>query len=172
MTKFYLWSLWSTCDLLVIYLQFYLWSNVSNHLKFRLRPDDFHFEAEDFYTSLCAYRNLLSTQHSIPSNNASALSHSIGILVKQMSSVSFASIRYEGKFERDHNRFFLYSGTLPYDHLSNMVTLLLQPCFLAWQNCHTFSYKKKPLLLWSPINTVNGHIMKSQTVESLLISPH
>ena len=46
--------------------------------------------------------NLLSTQHSIPSNNASGLSHSVGILVKQMPFVSFATIRYEGKFERDH----------------------------------------------------------------------
>ena len=34
-----------------------------------------------------------------------------------------------------------YSGTLPYSHLSNMVTSLLQPLFLAQQNSHTFSYK-------------------------------
>lgn len=153
--------------------KFYLWSNISHCLKFRLQPDDFHFEAEDFYSSLCAYRNLLSTQYSKSSNNASGLSHSIGILVKQMPFVSFASIRYEGKFERDHKKVLLYSGTLPYGHLSNTVAaLLLQPCFLAWQNCHTFPYQKKTLLLQSPINTVNGHIMKSQTVESLIIAPH
>ena len=43
-----------------------------------------------------------------------------------------------------------YSGTLPYSHLSNMVTSLLQPLFLAQQNSHTFSYKK------TLANTVNS----------------
>ena len=36
-----------------------------------------------------------------------------------------------------------YSETPPYGHLSNTVTSLLQPLFLAaWQNGHTFSGEK------------------------------
>ena len=54
-----------------------------------------------------------------------------------------------------------YSGTLPYSHLSNMVTSLLQPLFLAQQNSHTFSYKK-PSPIRSTVNTANGHILKSK----------
>ena len=47
----------------------------------------------------------------------------------------------------------------------------LAPLFLsAQQNGHTFPYKKLPLV-WSPVNTAKGHILKSQTVESLLSSP-
>lgn len=156
--------------------KFYLWFNISHCLKFRLQPDDFHFEAEDFYSSLCAYRNLLSTQHSIPSNNASGLSHSIGILVKQMHFVSFASIRYEGKFERDHKyRFLLYSESLPYGHLSNTVALLYTAMFFGLAKLPYIFVQKKTLLLQSPINAVNGNfdcIDKSQTVESPIISPH
>ena len=37
-------------------------------------------------------------------------------------------------------------------------------------NGHTFSYKK-PLLIPSPVNTANGHILKSQIVKSFIISP-
>ena len=58
----------------------------------------------------------------------------------------------------------LLSGTLPYGHLSNTVTLL----FLAWQNGHTFS-NEKTLLTQSPVDVANGHILKSQTVASFTI---
>ena len=51
-----------------------------------------------------------------------------------------------------------------------MVTLLLLAFFLAQQNCHTVSYEK-PLLMRSPVNTANGHILKFQTVESSILSP-
>ena len=54
-----------------------------------------------------------------------------------------------------------YSGTLPYGHLGNMVTPLLQPLFLAQQNSHTFSYKK-PSPILSTVNTANAHILKSK----------
>ena len=30
---------------------------------------------------------------------------------------------------------------------------------------------KKLLLMWSPVNMANGHVLKSQTIESLIISP-
>ena len=53
----------------------------------------------------------------------------------------------------------LLSGTPPYRHLSNTVTLL----FLAWQNGHTFS-NEKTLLTKSPVDVANGGILKSQTV--------
>ena len=33
----------------------------------------------------------------------------------------------------------------------------------AWQNGHTFTYKKSPLMR-SPVNTANGLILKSETV--------
>ena len=33
-----------------------------------------------------------------------------------------------------------------------------------------FLIKKKPLM-WSPVNMANGHVLKSQTIESLIISP-
>ena len=58
----------------------------------------------------------------------------------------------------------LLSGTPPYGHLSNTVTLL----FLAWQNGHTFS-NEKTLLTQSPIDVANCHILKSQTVASFTI---
>ena len=58
----------------------------------------------------------------------------------------------------------LLSGTPPYDHLSNTVTLL----FLAWQNGHTFA-NEKTLLTQSPVDVANGHILKSQTVASFTI---
>ena len=29
----------------------------------------------------------------------------------------------------------------------------------------------KPLLMWSPVNMANGHILKSQKMESPIISP-
>ena len=35
-----------------------------------------------------------------------------------------------------------YSETSPYRHLGNTVISLLRSLFLAWQNGHTFSYKK------------------------------
>ena len=68
-----------------------------------------------------------------------------------------------------------YSGTLPYSHLSNMVTSLLQPLFLAQQNSHTFYYKK-PSPIRSTVNTANGHILKSKNSRifynfTLLIRP-
>ena len=67
-----------------------------------------------------------------------------------------------------------YSGTLPYCHLSNniiMVTSLLRSLFVTKQNCHTLSYEK-PLLMWSPVTCTmaNCHILKSQTVESSILS--
>ena len=50
------------------------------------------------------------------------------------------------------------------------LALLLQPLFLAWQNVHTFSYKK-PSLMPSANNTANPHTLKSQTVEYFITSP-
>ena len=56
------------------------------------------------------------------------------------------------------------------------VTPLCQNCsahstfLLARQNGHTFRYKKLPTML-SPVDMANGHILKSETVESLLSSP-
>ena len=47
----------------------------------------------------------------------------------------------------------LYSGTLPYGYLSNMVTSLLWPLFFAG---YTFPYKQKNPLMWSPVNMANG----------------
>ena len=41
--------------------------------------------------------------------------------------------------------------------------------FSARQNGHTFPYNKT-LLMWSLVNTANGHILKSQTVEFLTLS--
>ena len=41
----------------------------------------------------------------------------------------------------------------------------------ARQNGHSFPYKKLPLMR-SPVNRANDHILKSQTVESLMSSPH
>ena len=61
-----------------------------------------------------------------------------------------------------------YSETSPYGHLGNTVTSLLRSLFLAGQNGHTFSYKKKPSLIRSPVNTANGHISKSQTIRQLI----
>ena len=47
-------------------------------------------------------------------------------------------------------------GNPTFRHLGNTVTSLLRPLFLAtWQNGHTFSGKKKPSLIWSPINKAN-----------------
>ena len=54
----------------------------------------------------------------------------------------------------------LYSGTLPYGHLSNTITLLLWPLFFAG---YTFRYNQKKTLTWSPVNMAKGHILKSQT---------
>ena len=42
--------------------------------------------------------------------------------------------------------------------------------FSAQQNGDTFSYKKNPLTR-SPVNITNGQILKSQTVDSFMISP-
>ena len=56
-----------------------------------------------------------------------------------------------------------YSGTLPYGHLSNTITLLLWRLFFAG---YTFPYNQKKTLMWSPVNMANGHILKSQTTES------
>ena len=61
----------------------------------------------------------------------------------------------------------LYSGTLPYGYLNNMVTSLLWPLFFAG---YTFPYIK-PLLMWSPVNMANDHILKSPKMESPIISP-
>ena len=46
------------------------------------------------------------------------------------------------------------------------------PLFVAQQNCHKVSYEK-PLLMSSPVtrNMANGHILKSQTVESSILLP-
>ena len=53
-----------------------------------------------------------------------------------------------------HEIVLKYSGIPPYGHLGNTVTSLLQPLFLAArQNGHTFSCKKKPSLIRSPVNT-------------------
>ena len=58
-----------------------------------------------------------------------------------------------------------------------MATLVIQsPCyygqlFLTWQKSHTFS-NEKCLLIRSPVNVANGHILKSQAVASFTISPH
>ena len=47
-----------------------------------------------------------------------------------------------------------HSGTRPYSHLGNTITLLLRPLFLAARkNGHKFSCKKRPSLLRSPIKT-------------------
>ena len=48
--------------------------------------------------------------------------------------------------------------------------LVITATFLARQNGHTFPYKKKPLIP-SPVNRANDHILKSQTVETSIISP-
>ena len=68
-------------------------------------------------------------------------------------------------------------------YLLNIVELHLRatfviqsPCyygqlFLAWQKSHTFSNEKR-LLIPSPVNVTNGHILKSQAVVSFTISPH
>ena len=66
----------------------------------------------------------------------------------------------------------MYSETLPYGHLSNTVALLYTAMFFGLAKLSYIFIQKKTLLLQSPINTVNGHIMKSQTVEYLIISPH
>ena len=50
-------------------------------------------------------------------------------------------------------------------------TSSLRPLFIAWQNSHTFSYKK-PSLVLLPVNMANGLILKTQTVESFAISPY
>ena len=42
--------------------------------------------------------------------------------------------------------------------------------FSAWQHGHTFSYEKT-LLMRSPVNMANSHILKFQAVESLKILP-
>ena len=34
-----------------------------------------------------------------------------------------------------------------------------------------FLMKKTPLM-WPPVNMANGHVLKSQTMESIIISPH
>ena len=54
-----------------------------------------------------------------------------------------------------------YIGTPPYGHL-----VFYGHFFLSQQNGHTISYKK-PSLKRSPVNTANGHILKSQTVITL-----
>ena len=59
-----------------------------------------------------------------------------------------------------------YSGTPPYVHLV-ITASFFQP---GKTSMHKFPHKKKALLQ-SPVNTANGHILKSQTVESLIILP-
>ena len=51
--------------------------------------------------------------------------------------------------------------------LSNTVTSLLWPLFFVG---YTFPYIK-PLLMWSPVNMANDHILKSPKMESPIISP-
>ena len=62
-----------------------------------------------------------------------------------------------------------YSGTPPYFHLSDTITSLLRPLF-SWpsKTAIHFLIKKNPLMQ-SPVNTANGHILKSQTVKSLIM---
>ena len=55
-----------------------------------------------------------------------------------------------------------------YGYLSNMITSLLWPLFL--RAIHFLL--KKPPLMWPPVNMANGHVLKSQTMESIIISPH
>ena len=55
----------------------------------------------------------------------------------------------------------LYGHLVIYDHfLSTMKT--------AWTST---VYYENPSLMRSPVNTANGHILKSLTVESFIISP-
>ena len=56
-------------------------------------------------------------------------------------------------------------GRHTYGHLGNMASFF-QPGKTA------IHFLVKNLLMRSPVNTANGDIFKSQTVESLMISPH
>ena len=67
---------------------------------------------------------------------------------------------------------FHYSGTQPYGHLGKYSHVIITATFFQSGKKAVHFPIKNPLLMWSPINTVNGHILKSQTVESLKISPH
>ena len=50
-------------------------------------------------------------------------------------------------------------------------TSLLRPVFLSPVKRPCINFLIKKALLQSPVNTANGHILKSQTVESLIILP-
>ena len=82
-------------------------------------------------------------------------------LVKQ------AASRLSASFYANYASLFMeleiYSETPPYGHLVIAATF-----FLARQNGHRFPYKK-PSLIRSPVNTANGHLLKSQIVESFII---
>ena len=58
----------------------------------------------------------------------------------------------------------IYSETPLYGHV------VIAATFMARQNGHRFPYKK-PSLKRSPVNTANGHILKSQIVESYNLTP-
>lgn len=57
---------------------------------------------------------------------------------------------------------------LPYGHLGNTGTSILRSHFFCPAK---WPYIKKNMLMQSPVNMANGPILKSQTVESFIISP-
>ena len=68
-----------------------------------------------------------------------------------------------GPYLKDTCMYIIYSGTPPYGHLVIMVSFF-QPSKTAID-----FLIKKPLLMWPPVYMANGHILKSQTVEFLII---
>ena len=65
----------------------------------------------------------------------------------------------------------VYSGILTPPPPPTLYGLLVITAnFLSRKNGHTFSYQIKTPLMWSPVNTSSGHILKSQTVETFITS--
>jgi len=61
-----------------------------------------------------------------------------------------------------------YNETPPYSHLANMITTLLRPLFYVLAK-HPFMYiylEENPISVGSPVTMANGHILKSQPVQS------
>ena len=108
---------------------------------------------------------------------------------RKLGSYKKASSLQEQEFRRSRplktlkHRFEILKNTLAFQKFASTVeprltatSVIRSPhyhgqCFLAWQKGNTISYKK-PSLIRSPVNTANGHILKSQTVQSFIISPH
>ena len=60
----------------------------------------------------------------------------------------------------------MYGGTPP-----SATSVIRSPRYYSQTAAPYFFWLKKKPLIRSPVNTANGHILKSQTVESFIILP-